>query len=146
MKKVLPFIFITVIVGLIIFGCDKNSTENTNDEDVILDISNNFIKKITWNDLSGAEQYVTSDFIWITDYDSLYVPGDGDISDLHELIEYWVDEVESIQQVTLSSNVEINNNEASVQFTLDSWHVTTENWIKLRKNTGWKIYQFICDL
>jgi len=146
MKKILLSILITVIVGLIIFGCDKNSTENSNDEDVILDVSNNFIEKITLGDLSAAEQYVTSDFVWITDYDEPYVPGSGDISDLNELIEFWQEDVESIQQVTLSSNVEIDNNETSIQFTLDIWQVTTDNWIKINKEDGWKIFQFICNL
>jgi len=146
MKKILLSILITVIVVLIILGCDKNSTGNSNDEGVILDVSNNFIEKITLGDLSAAEQFVTSDFVWITDYDEPYVPGSGDISDLNELIEFWQEDVNSIQQVTLSSNIEIDDNEASIQFTLDIWQVTTDNWIKLKKEDGWKIYQFICNL
>ena len=146
MKKTM--LCILAIMLLLLFACsnDKNSTGNSNDEAVILDVSNNFIEKITIGDLLAAEQYVTSDFVWITDYDEPYVPGSGDISDLNELIEFWQEDVESIQQVTLSSNVEIDNNETSIQFTLDIWQVTTDNWIKINKEDGWKIFQFICNL
>ena len=146
MKKIFIFIFLSVIFVFIISACDKNSTESSNDEDVILDVSNNFIAKITAGDISGSGQYISSDFIWITDYDEPYVPGSGDISDLNELIEFWQEDVNSIQQVTLSSNIEIDDNEASIQFTLAIWQVTTDNWIKLKKEDGWKIFQFICNL